>query len=184
MTDEQPISRAANASERDVLVASLYQQGVPVTEIADRVGVCVKTVRNVARRFGLPPRNPSRPERDAQVISRYETGEKVALIARDLGIAKSRVRTIAARAGLPPRSDWRRRYPLDEGVFDNPSEVGWWLIGLLAANAAEFEPDLATAEASGFGGRSGLDSRARVVRRGNTKHRLKIERRTTWQRQI
>lgn len=130
-----------SAPQRDVLVASLYQQGVPVAEIADRAGICVKTVRNVARRFGLPPRNPARPERDARAVARYAAGEKVTAIARDLGITRSRIRELAARAGLPPRSDWRRRYPLDEAVFDQPTNVGWWLVGLLAAdgsiNAAE-----------------------------------------------
>jgi hypothetical protein len=118
------------------LVASLYQQGIPVADIAARAGVCVKTVRNVARRFQLPPRNPSRPERDAQAVARYAAGEKVAGIAQDLGISRSRVRVIAARAGLPPRSDWRRLYPLDEAAFDRPTDVGWWLVGLLAADGS------------------------------------------------
>lgn len=105
-------------------------------EVAQRAGVCVKTVRNIARRLGLPPRNPSRPERDAEVAVRYKAGEKVAAVAHDLGITSSRVRAIAARADLPPRSDWRRRYPLDEEVFDEPTEVGWWVIGLLAADGS------------------------------------------------
>jgi hypothetical protein len=130
-----------SAPQRDVLVATLYQQGVPVAEIADRAGVCVKTVRNVARRFDLPPRNPPKPERDARALARYAAGEKVTAIARDLGIARSRIRALAAQAGLPPRSEWRRLYPLDEGAFDRPTNVGWRLIGLLAAdgsiNAAE-----------------------------------------------
>jgi hypothetical protein len=130
-----------SAPQRDVLVATLYQQGMPVAEIAERAGVCVKTVRNVARRFGLPPRNPSKPERDARAVARYAAGEKVTAIARDLGITRSRIRVLAAQAGLPPRSGWRRRYPLDEAAFDQPTSVGWWLIGLLAAdgsiNAAE-----------------------------------------------
>ena len=127
---------ARRESERDVLVATLYEQGVPVAEIARRAQVCVKTVRNVARRFGLPPRNPSHPERDRRVATLYAAGEKVATIAREVGISRPRVRVIAARAGLPPRSDWRRRYPLDETAFDAPTDVGWWLIGLLAADGS------------------------------------------------
>jgi hypothetical protein len=125
-----------SAPQRDVLVATLYQQGVPVAEIADRAGVCVKTVRNVARRFELPPRNPPNPERDARAIARYASGEKVTAIARELGISRSRIRLLAAGAGLPPRSDWQRRYPLDETAFDHPTNVGWWLIGLLAADGS------------------------------------------------
>jgi hypothetical protein len=136
MTDQVSILPPPHVPERDLLVATLYQQGVPVAEVADRARVCVKTVRNIARRFALPPRHPSQPERDAQVAARYKAGHKVAAIARDFGIARSRVRVIAARAGLPARSDWRRRYPLDEGAFDNPTDVGWWLVGLLAADGS------------------------------------------------
>jgi hypothetical protein len=136
MTDQVSILPPPHVPKRDLLVATLYQQGIRVAEVADRAGVCVKTVRNIARRFGLPPRHPSQPERDAQVAARYKAGHKVAAIARDFGIARSRVRVIAARAGLPARSDWRRRYPLDEGAFDNPTDVGWWLVGLLAADGS------------------------------------------------
>jgi hypothetical protein len=136
MTTHVSTSPERRRSERDVLVATLYQQGVPVAEIARRAEVCVKTVRNVARRFGLPPRNPSHPERDRRVAALYAAGEKVATIAREVGISRPRVRVIAARAGLPPRSDWRRLYPLDETAFDAPTDVGWWLIGLLAADGS------------------------------------------------
>jgi hypothetical protein len=42
---------------------------------------------------------------------------------------------------VPARQGWRRRYPLNEEAFDRPTRIGWWLIGLLAAdgsiNAAE-----------------------------------------------
>jgi hypothetical protein len=41
-------------SERDDLIAALYEEGVPVADIAERAAVCVKTVRNVARRLALP----------------------------------------------------------------------------------------------------------------------------------
>ena len=37
-------------SERDDLIAALYEEGIPVADIAERAGVCVKTVRNVAPR--------------------------------------------------------------------------------------------------------------------------------------
>jgi lambda repressor-like predicted transcriptional regulator len=125
--------------QRDVLIATLYQQGVPVAEVAARAGVCIKTVRNVARRYGLPPRKPSQPERDALVAAAYKAGDKVASIANRYGIPRPRVRTIAQRAGLPPRVNWRQRYPLDETAFDDPTEVGWWLIGLLAADGSIHE---------------------------------------------
>jgi len=123
-------------SERDVLIASLYQRGVPVAEVAARAGVCIKTVRNVARRHGLPARNPAQPQRDALVAAAYKAGDKVGAIARQFGITRPRVRVIADRAGLPPRVNWRRRYPLQEDAFDDPTEVGWWLIGLLAADGS------------------------------------------------
>jgi hypothetical protein len=123
------------------LVLGLYRDGVPVAEIATQAGICVKTVRNVARRAGLPPRNPSQPERDAKIVARYIAGDRVAAIARDHGVGRSRVRVVAQRAGIPPRSGWQRRYPLDERAFDRPNAVGWWLIGLLAADGSIHEPE-------------------------------------------
>jgi single-strand DNA-binding protein len=42
-------SKLRMPSERDDLIVALYRQGVPVIEIADDAGVCVKTVRNVAQ---------------------------------------------------------------------------------------------------------------------------------------
>jgi hypothetical protein len=125
-------------TNRPELIVSLYETGVPVAEIAARADVCVKTVRNVARRAGLPPRNAPMPERNSEVVHRYAQGDRVLAIASAHGISTGAVRRIAARAGLPPRKDWRRRYPLDEGAFDRPTSTGWWLIGLLAADGSIF----------------------------------------------
>jgi hypothetical protein len=107
-----------------------------VREIAERAGVCVKTVRNVARRAGLPPRNPPQPDRDAEILRRYRAGDPVAAIASQQGVGQSRVRAVAARAGVPPRQGWQRRYPIREDAFDRPTKTGWWLIGMLAADGS------------------------------------------------
>jgi hypothetical protein len=122
-------------------ITALYREGVPVAEIACRADVCVKTVRNVARRAGVPPRIVRQPERDAAIVERYEAGEPVAGIAAAHGVRPSRVRLVAARAGLPPRHGWQRSYPIDEHVFDRPDAVGWWLVGLLAADGSVHEPE-------------------------------------------
>lgn len=139
-------SRRQGTSDRDDLIVSLYASGVPVTEIAELTGVCVKTVRNVARRRGLPPRNPSKPRRDAAIVESYRLGKPVIEIAAEHQVSTSWVRHVAARCGLPARSGWQRRYPIDEGAFDHPTSIGWWLIGLLAAdgsiNAAEHRVSL------------------------------------------
>jgi len=102
---------------RHELIAELYREGLPVADIARRAGVGIKTVRNVARRAGLPPRNPSRPERDGEILVRYIAGDPVDAIATDCGVRRSRVRVVAARAGIPPRKGWQRLYPLDEYAF-------------------------------------------------------------------
>lgn len=134
-------SKLGMPAGRDDLIMALYGEGLPVADIADRAGVCIKTVRNVARRAGLPARNPPRPERDAAIVRAYEAGKPVHRIANRYRVGRSRVRLVAARAGLPPRTGWQRRYPINEAAFDRPTRVGWWLIGLLAAdgsiNAAE-----------------------------------------------
>lgn len=131
-------AKPANELRRE-LVTGLYRDGVPVLEIARRADVCVKTVRNIARRAGLPPRHPPQPERDAAILTRYVAGDPVASIAADYDVAQSRVRAIAARAGVPARTGWQRRYPLNERAFDEPTAVGWWLIGLLAADGSIHE---------------------------------------------
>jgi hypothetical protein len=136
MVEQQDTPPVPEAPTRDEVIVSLYSAGTPVDEIAGRAGVCRKTVRNVARRFGLPPRLRSHPERDAAVAARYRGGQPVAAIASDVGVSRSRVRLIAARAGIPPRNGWQRRYPIDESAFDDPTEVGWWLIGLIAADGS------------------------------------------------
>jgi lambda repressor-like predicted transcriptional regulator len=124
---------------RHEVVVELYRNGAPVADIAQRAGVCVKTVRNVARRAGLPPRNPPQPERDLEILTRYLAGDPVASIGVDKGVSPSRVRVVAQRAGVPPRTGWQRRYPLNEQAFDEPTDVGWWLIGLLAADGSIHE---------------------------------------------
>jgi hypothetical protein len=121
---------------RDDLIATLYRRGVPVAEIAEQADVSVRTVRNVARRRGIPPRHVPQPRRDARAVDRYRSGDRVAKIAAENGISRPRVRVLAAGAGLPPRAGWQRRYPIDESVFDQPTNVGWWLIGLLAADGS------------------------------------------------
>jgi hypothetical protein len=128
-------------SDRDEVIVELYEKGMPVAQIAARTAVCIKTVRNVARRAGVPPRHRPRPERDASIVRAYQAGEPVGRIAARHAVSRPRVRYIAGRAGLPPRHGWQRLYPINEMAFDQPSRVGWWLIGLLAAdgsiNAAE-----------------------------------------------
>jgi hypothetical protein len=121
---------------RDDLILALYKEGAPVTQIAERAGVCVKTVRNVARRAGVPARNPSQPERDAAIVRCYRAGDPVARIAREHGVTQPCVRRIAARAGVAPRYGWQRLYPLDEAAFDRPTRVGWWLSDEASCQAA------------------------------------------------
>jgi hypothetical protein len=134
-------SKLRMPTDRNELIAALYEEGVPVAEIAEGAGVCVKTVRNVARRVGLAPRNPAHPERDAVIVRSYRAGEPVDRIASQHGVSRSRVRAIAARAGVPARQGWQRRYPLNEAAFDHPSPIGWWLIGLLAADGSIHAPE-------------------------------------------
>jgi hypothetical protein len=127
--------------DRDRLIIKLYREGLPVEDIAARAGACCKTVGNVARRAELPLRRTSKPNRDRAALARYCAGHPVKDIAVDLQISKSRIRLIAAKAGIPPRSGWQRRYPIDETAFDEPTAVGWWLIGLLAADGSIHEAE-------------------------------------------
>jgi hypothetical protein len=117
-------------------IAERYARGDPLKQIACEEGVDRKTVRNVARRANLPLRHPPRTERNARIVRRYEKGEPVVQIARSEGVRSSYVSHLARKAGLPARPSNQRRYPINERVFDEPDAVGWWLIGLLAADGS------------------------------------------------
>jgi hypothetical protein len=138
------VSTSTTASDRPSAelrrdrIAERYARGDLVATIADEEGVCIKTVRNVARRRGLPRRRPDTTERDARIAKRYAAGERVVDIAQSEGVRRPDVRAVAKRYGIPPRTAWRR-YPIDESAFDDPTPVGWCLIGLLAADGCVYE---------------------------------------------
>lgn len=102
--------------------------------IAEDLGIDRKTVYNVARRAGLPHRHVFDPERTNRILAAYEDGVSTTQIAETEGVHRTYVRDVAKRAGLPPREGWARKYPIDETAFDEPTPVGWWLVGLLAAD--------------------------------------------------
>lgn len=132
---------SATRSQRHERIARRYESGDPIVVIATDEGVDEKTVRNVARRRGLPLRRPDQSERNARIVYRYERGDPVKEIAADAGVAHPYVRGLAVRAGLPARNGWQRRYPIDERAFDEPTSTGWWLIGLLAADGCVSEAE-------------------------------------------
>jgi hypothetical protein len=102
--------------------------------IAEDLGIDRKTVYNVARRAGLPHWHVFDPERTNRILAAYEDGVSATQIAETEGVHRTYVRDVAKRAGLPPREGWARKYPIDETAFDEPRPVGWWLVGLLAAD--------------------------------------------------
>jgi hypothetical protein len=103
-------------------------------QIAEDLGIDRKTVYNVARRAGLPNRHIFDPARTARILTAYEAGTPLTQIAGAEGVHRTYVRNVARKAGLAPRVDWARKYPLNKAAFDDPTPVGWWLIGLLAAD--------------------------------------------------
>jgi len=127
---------SAAQKERWAEIIRLYQAGELLDDIATRVGIDRKTVYNVARRAGLPRRYTIDLDRRARILDAYAEGTPVTEITRSEGVARGYVRQLARGAGLPPRKGWQRRYPLDEHVFDKPDAIGWWLIGLLAADGS------------------------------------------------
>jgi hypothetical protein len=117
-------------------IEALYGQGLPIREIADEECVDRKTVYNVARRAGLPPRRQLDRKRAKRILEAYRAGTRVTDIAEREGVRREYVRFVARRGGLPPQPSARRRYPLDESAFSHLDGVGWWLIGLLAADGS------------------------------------------------
>jgi hypothetical protein len=111
-----------------------YEAGEEMKAIAEDLGIDRKTVYNVARRAGLPNRHIFDSERTKRILAAYESGVPPTKIAATEGVSRTYVRAVAKKAGLPPRRDWARKYKIDEKSFDDPTPVGWWLIGLLAAD--------------------------------------------------
>lgn len=128
-------------AQRQRRIAERYARGDLITQIALEEGVDRKTVRNIARREGLPLRHPRQTERNNRIVSRCRDGEQIVQIAKEEGVQSSYVSDLARNAGLPPRRDWQRRYPITEGVFDAPDATGWWLIGLIAADGSIHEAE-------------------------------------------
>lgn len=139
-TESRPSTQSARLP-RDKRIVERSVRGDLIVAIAAEDGVCVKTVRNVVRRQGIPRRRPDQRLRNARIAKRYAAGEKVTLIAVEEGVGHSYVRHVAQRAGPPPRIGWQRRYPIDESASDEPTATGWWLIGLLAADGCISERD-------------------------------------------
>jgi hypothetical protein len=102
--------------------------------IADDLGIDRKTVYNVARRAELPNRHIFDPARTARILKAYEAGTPPTQIAAEEGVHRTYVRSVARKADLAPHVDWARKYPLNKAAFDDPTPIGWWLIGLLAAD--------------------------------------------------
>jgi hypothetical protein len=111
-----------------------YEAGEEMKAIAEDLGIDRKTVYNVARRAGLPNRHIFDAARTERILEAYEAGRPVGEIASAEGVHRTYVRNVADRAGLPPREGWARKYPIDETAFDKPTEIGWWLVGVLAAD--------------------------------------------------
>ncbi|MBM3668127.1 MAG: hypothetical protein FJW90_11785 [Actinobacteria bacterium] len=126
----------AEQRERWARIILRYGAGDLIGEIAHDEGVDRKTVYNVARRAGLPRRHRFDGARTARIVSGYRADVPVGEIAGREGVCRTYVRAVARRAGLPPRSEWQRKYPIDHAAFERPSQVGWWLIGLLAADGS------------------------------------------------
>jgi hypothetical protein len=106
-------------TDRDAVrarIAERYERGDRVATIADQEGVCVKTVRNIARRRGIPRRRPDQRERDARIATRYSGGlSKVALYGSNAALA-ARIMLDAS-----PISMDRKRRTLEEIVHYRPS---------------------------------------------------------------
>jgi hypothetical protein len=114
----------------------MYERGTPMRVIAEREGVDPKTVYNVARRHHLPRRRELDSDRARRIADAFRAGTRVTDIAAEESVSRGYVSFVAKRAGLPPQPGARRKYPLDESAFDAPNDVGWWLIGLLAADGS------------------------------------------------
>jgi hypothetical protein len=126
------------------VIVRRYDAGEEMKLIAQDLGVDRKTVYNVARRAGLPNRHIFDSARTDRILSAYQSGTPVHEIATVEKVHRTYVRNVARRAGLAPRRDWQRLYPLNERAFDDPTPVGWWLVGLIGADGSFGKGNLIT----------------------------------------
>lgn len=95
----------AAREERDKKICELYEQGVPIIEIAKRFCVVSSRVSRIAYQSGLLhrnccPRRTTTVERDKKIVGLYRQGIATREIAKRLGVARSAVTHTANDAGL------------------------------------------------------------------------------------
>lgn len=89
-----------------------YEEGVPVQVIAAKFGVHRATVSELARRAGIPAREPGLPAKDhKRAATLYEAGLTLAQIAEQLSVSVETVRAAVVVEGgqIRPRGRVSRR---------------------------------------------------------------------------
>ena len=104
------------------LFIQMYEDGVPMHIMADRLGCCYATVFAYVRRFRLKIRPNYHDDTDkAEILRSMYIDEKksIGMIAKELGLPKSRIRTALIQCGIERRgkSESQQIYNNDYKTF-------------------------------------------------------------------
>src|SRR5690625_338641 len=104
----QSQTRLSSSNHKELLAG--YAEGVPVRDLAERFNIHRSTVRDNARRAGLPGRSPEHPKHlRAKAARLYREGLTLSQVADHLGIGDEAVRSAVVAPGGTIRPKGRRR---------------------------------------------------------------------------
>lgn len=135
-------------------IVSLYNSGLTIYEVADRLHCGVSSVnkylreRSVERRKGGPRKQELLRDR-LEIRSRYEAHETAQAIAYDFGVSKPTILKILRSQGTRIRdcSECQQKHTCNYHYFENvkTEEQAYWL-GLFAADGAIRPPNIIALE--------------------------------------
>lgn len=99
--------------EKNEIVIQMCLDGYSYAEIRAKVGLCLESIRKIARSAGIPPRKTRTAHLDIQdaVVGLYNKEIPLNVIGQQFGIREHTVIKIIRRAGLS-----LRKTPLDQTI--------------------------------------------------------------------
>ncbi len=106
----------AAKGERDRQLLELYAEGTDVAELAERFGLAVCTVREIARDAGLKRTTGKMPSaaiaaRNAEIAQAYAAGESILTLMERHDLSRANIYKIAEKAGVERKRELKPRPP-------------------------------------------------------------------------
>ena len=127
--------RAYLSADQKAEIARRYADGETSTTLSLAFGTSFGNILNIVRAHGGTIRSRRRltPEQQEWTRNAYAGGMSSLKVAAALGVNKRLILDQLKSDGIPRRSmsEAKRKYPLDESLFDQPTAAGRYWIGVL-----------------------------------------------------